>query len=266
MKHLIIILILTLVIACSQNKKIETQRNQQIPDRIKYVSNPNSEDALCISEINKAKKDIAKGKIVFTQSFGFGASELRYEKELRQVCQEYGLEFGKETVGCVEIEGQTQACYGDYMDKIIIEKFGVNFKEALHKKADSLFLVNIQNKIVQYWYCDERPRLPGEEERISDDLPSIKVFDLDIVKDKSDYFGWPFFDLGFIVEKDSTISDFYIRSWVAQIDENEKFKDELYKRAVDYIKNKYPKWLPGKVSGVPVRTDNNVRVCFVKEQ
>lgn len=267
MKHLIIILILISFNACSQNKTSKKMKNQELPDRIVYVNNPNDEDALCISEINRAKKDIVRGKIVFTQSFGFGTSELRYENELRQICKENGLKFDVDLIGCMVFEGQTQGCYGDYMDKIIIEKFGNDFKEKIHRKADSLFLKNVDlnNKVVQYWDCDERPKLPSENERTSDYLTTIKIKDINLEKDESEYGGWPFFDLRFIVEKDSTINGFYVSNYVAHLDKNKKFKSSLFEIAVDYIKKNYPVWIPGEINGIPVRTDNNVRIFFKKE-
>lgn len=232
-----------------------------------YITKPNPIDTTCISEINRAKSDVEDGKVVFTQDYGFLFGEIRYENELRQLCKDNGLLFDFDLISDVVFEGQTQGCYGAYMDKIIADKFGSNFKENLHKKADSLFLLRTdkENIIVQYWDCDERPRLPSEEKRTSDYLPSIKIKELEIIKDESDYGGWPFFDLGFIVEKDSTISSFHNRYWVSHLETNERFKTQLYDIAVDYIKTKYPKWIPGKVLGVPVRTDNNVRIHFVKE-
>tara|TARA_B110000114_G_C14975402_1_gene350267 strand:- start:86 stop:889 length:804 start_codon:yes stop_codon:yes gene_type:complete len=267
MKYLIIILTLILFTTCSQNKTREKVNNKLLPDRIVYVENPNDKDTLCISEIDRAKEDIAKGKIVFTQSFGFGTSELRYENELRQICKEYGLMFDVDLIGCVVFEGQTQGCYGDYMDKIIFEKFGIDFKENIHRQADSLFLKNadLNNKVVQYWDCDERPKLPSENKRISDYLTTFKVKDVNIEKDESEYGGWPFFDLGFIVEKDSTINGFYISNYVAHLDKNEKFKSKLFEIAIDHIKESYPVWIPGKIKGVSVRTDNNVRIFFEKD-
>lgn len=253
--------------ACSQNKTISKMEKQELPDRVVYVSNPNDKDTLCISEIKRAMYDIKNGRTIFTQSAGFLFGDIRYENELRKLCKEKGLVFDFDLIGCVVFEGQTQGCYGDYMDKIIIEKFGINFKENLHKKADSLFLVNanLNNKVVQYWDCDERPKLPSENERTSDYLTTIKVKDINVEKDESEYGGWPFFDLGFIVEKDSTINGFYVSNYVAHLDENKKFKSSLFEIAVDYIKKNYPVWIPGRIDGIPVRTDNNVRIFFEKE-
>lgn len=230
-----------------------------------YITKPNVVDTTCILAINKAKTDIANGKIVFTHDYGFLFGDIRYENELRQLCRKKGLIFDYDLISDVVIEGQTEGCYGAYMDKVIAAKFGSNFKAFLHKKADSLFLLKTtkNNRTVQYWDCDERPRLPKEKKRSTDDLPIIHIDKLAIVE--SDSGSGPFFDLGFIVEKDSTVSNFHIRSWVPRAKTNEKFKPMLYEIAVDYIETKYPKWVPGKVLGVPVRTDNNVRIYFVKD-
>ena len=262
-------IILTLLILTSLTTF--AQENKDVLDyktmMLSYVRNPDSNDTLCRTEIERAKNDLGNGKIVLTQQAGFIFGDLRYENELRRLCIENGFVFEFDMLGCVVFEGQTQGCYGYFMDNFIIEKFGKNFKENLHHKADSLFLVkaNEQNKVVEYWDCDERPRLPNEKKRTTDYLPSIKVKNLEIIKDESEYGGWPFFDLGFIVEKDSTISNFHIRYWVAHLETNEKFKEILFELAVSHMKTEYPKWIPGKVIRIPVRTDNNVRIHFVKE-
>ena len=232
-----------------------------------YILNPEPNDSLCITDINRAKKDLANGKIIFTQEYGFLFGKIRYEKELRTLCKEYGLIFDFEYLDDVGFEGQTQGCYGQYMNKVIYDKFGVHFKDFMHEKADSLYLINVsrQNIVVQYWDCDERPRLPDENERTDDYIPDINVNNIEIEKDTSLYGGWPFFDLGFIVEKDSTINGFYISNFVPHLDKNKKYENELYKIAVEHIKMTHPVWVPGQIKGVPVRTDNNVRVHFIRE-
>jgi hypothetical protein len=72
--------------------------------------------------------------------------------------------------------------YGYYMDKALIERYGLGFKEKLYKEADSLYLskVNSRRKYVMYWDCDERPRLPREKKRTSDELPTIKTSEISI--------------------------------------------------------------------------------------
>lgn len=41
-------------------------------ERTLYVYSPNPEDKLCISAVEKAKKDVSNRKIVFTQRAGLG--------------------------------------------------------------------------------------------------------------------------------------------------------------------------------------------------
>ena len=106
-----------------------------------YVLNPDSNDSLCINNIKRAKEDISKGKIVFTQQVGFLFGHLRYEAELKLLCKEEGLYYEVDLITDVIFEGQTQGCYGYYMDNIIKEKYGDDFKSKLHKKADSLSLI-----------------------------------------------------------------------------------------------------------------------------
>jgi len=268
MKNLLFLLTFIFLVACSQLKLSNKTANSSLPERIGYVSHPNRNDKLCLSEIKRAKKDISKGKIVFCKKAGILFGGIRYESELKELCKQHGLVFDFDMISDVVFEGETQGCYGDYMDKIIIEKYRPGFKENLIKKADSLLLVRTtsENKTIQYWDCDERPRLPNETKRTSDELPDIRISDPDIKEAKGEFGGWPFFDLGFKVEKDSTITGFYVRYYASQTDENKRFKDRLFTLAVDYLKKNYPVWVPGKIKGVPVRTNNNVRLYFVKNE
>lgn len=261
MKNLMLIFF-TLII-CTYNQICA----QNLPEHIQYVIDPNPNDSTCISGIQKAKNDISQGKIVLTETVGLNGV-IRYQKELIELCRLNGIEFRFIPAECIYREGQTEGCYSDYMEKVIIDKFGLGFKEELHKKADSLFLIvtESENNIIQYYDCDERPRLPYEIERLDDFIPEIIISKPNIKEKKGDDGGWPFFDIGFIVEKDSTISGFYSNHFVAQLQVNEALKKELYLIAIKHIKETYPLWVPGKINGAPVRTDNNVRVYFTKKE
>lgn len=268
-----LLIILTVFCSCSDQKKetnfekedTELIKDEPIFNPVAYVANPAPIDEWCISDINKAKAEIEKNGVVFTQAIGFGFGHERYEDELIKLCEEKGLKYKTDLIGCVVIDGQTQGCYGAYMDKVLIDKYGKNFKKEMRTKADSLFLENaIKNNIaVYYGDCDERPKLPNRTNRYG--IPSLNVSNIDIKEDKSDYGGWPFFDVGFIVERDSTISNIHINSFVASLESNEKYKDQLFELVTENIKTKYPNWVPGVVNGVQVRTDNNVRIYTVRE-
>jgi len=126
---------------------------------------------------------------VSTQNYGFLFGDLRYEKEILKLCNEKGMEFKFDHIGCVIYEGQTQGCYGIFMDKIIMDKYGYNFKDSLHNVADSLFSLRVsrENLIVEYWDCDERARLPNNKKRSNDYLPGIKITSLDLRKEEGKY-------------------------------------------------------------------------------
>jgi len=274
MKNIVTILILLITLcSCSNKKKEQTMEktneelieNERIFNPVTYVANPEKTDELCISDINKAKADILKNGVVFTQAVGFGFGHKRYEDELKKLCKEKGLKYEIDLTGCVVMDGQTQGCYGAYMDKTLIEKYGENFKKEMHEKADNLFLKNaIENNIaVYYGDCDERPKLPNRNSRY--EIRSLTVTNIDIQEDKSDYGGWPFFDVGFTVEKDSTISNIHINSWVANLESNEKYKVQLFQLVTKKLKKDYPTWIPGRINGIQVRTDNNVRIYIERK-
>jgi hypothetical protein len=272
MKQTFIILIsLVLFNSCLENKKELNDENDVSDlekefeqfDPIAYVSNPAKTDELCISEIEKAKTDIKKEGIVFTQVVGFLFGHNRYENELKELCKQKGLKYDIDLIGCVVFEGQTQGCYGAYMDKALSEKYGSNFKENMHQKADSLFLVNAIDRTVYYGDLDNRPRLPSENKRNSDDLGYVYFENSEIKIESNKWNDLPFMDIGFIVHKDSTISNFNVSNFVAK--GNNKFKTDLFNLAVNKIKTEYPIWIPGSIKGILLESDNNIRIHFRKK-
>ena len=251
--------------------KIYSQHNEKLPELhelpgiVQYVLQPDSTDYLCHYEIELAKRDIEQGKVLFGHLLG---SVIRYEEEIQELCEQYGMTFDYVLFDGIITTLQKEPCYLAYMDKFIIEKFGLNFKETLSKSADSLYVARVilEDKIVQYWDCDEMPRLPGESRRTqelnTDTLISFPPVHRDSINEYM-FSWWPYFDIGFIVEKDSTISNIYARGFAPFSEENIPCEEELYRIAVAYLTSKYPTWIPGKLEGVPVRTDNNVRI-FLK--
>lgn len=267
MKYIILFLILFSTFACGNQNTANKKVGQKLPEMVAYVNNPRPNDSLCMADIERAKKDIQQGGLVFTINSLLPSREKRFEEELKDYCQKLGLHFTYTSEHCVVIPNNTSWCYEAYMDKVIYEKFGANFKRELLRKADSLFLQNVKayNLVVDYWDCDERPRLPQETQRDYEGLPDIKVSGL-AIKESTGMFGdWPFFDINFIIAKDSTISTFQTDNFVEADPANKPLKDTLFALAVDHIKKNYPKWVPGKIKGMPVKTRNNVRISIVKE-
>lgn len=262
------------MISCSDPKKsnknvIDKQTGEQkleyqISERLSYVMNPELTDSLCKSDILRAKSDISAGKLIYVQEAGLGFGFKRYETDLKKLCKEQGLEYEVDLIGCVVFEGQTQGCYGAFMDKTLIDKFGSDFKENLNRKADSLFLIRIiEEQIpIHSWDCDEKPKPILVNKKYLEttlDIPNLNLKRTEIAKT------WPAIDLSFIIEKDGTISKFYSDNYIPNLKHNEKFKSQLYNIAVKYVQDNYPNWETGKIRGTSVKTDHNLRITFIGE-
>jgi len=240
-------------------KNKEIQSDQPENQLVKYIQKPADKDSMCIKDIEKAKEDVSNGKIVFCYPMGFGSHDLRQERQLRELCIKNNLVFEYELFSDVIYDGQTQGCYGAYMDKTIASKFGIDFKQKLLKQADSILLA--KNDTIVYYKCDKRPQIPGKNdyettlvaklpEKLSKQLKADKEGDL------------PFMDIGFYIDKSGKASGYFLNYFMdADNKSNRKFKDELFKIGVEQLKEiKY--WETGEVGGQKVNTENNVRVYF----
>lgn len=263
-KNIIVLFFAIFLSNCGQQSPQEEDLLLTPPDSSEiqlsdYIQKPEPTDSMCIKDIQKAKNDVSKGRIVFCMPSGFFNFQLRHEKYIRQLCEKNKIIFHFEMFSDVIITGQTQGCYGSYMDKIISEKFGANFKEQLLAEADNLLLAS--NDTVVYYLCDKRPQIPGKEDyettlevSVSDKLRKLL---------KADKEGnLPFMDIGFYIDKSGNASGYFLNFFMdADNKSNQKLEDELYKIAVDQLKE-IKHWDAGIVKGQKVITENNVRVYF----
>lgn len=264
MRSIIIYILIIFLFACGQ-KNLKGQDLSIIQLDISeiqlsnYIEKPTVTDSMCIEDIKRAKKNISIGRTVFCMPMGFGTSELRQEKEIQQLCKENGLVFEYEIFSDVIITGQTQGCYGAYMDKVIEDKFGKEFKEHLLIKADSILLAS--NDTIKYYLCDKRPQIPGKNEY--ETTLEAKVPEKLRKQLKADKEGHlPFMDIGFYIDKSGNASGYCLHFYMyANRKSNRKFKDELFKIAVAQL-NEIKRWETGIVRGQKVITDYNVRVYF----
>ena len=255
MKIHLLLVGLSILSGCSQHPYDSDQL-------VNYVKSPASSDKLCIDEIDRAKVDIENGKIVLTQPAGFLFGFIRYEDELAQLSNQYGLEFDFDLLSCIEIDGQTQGCYGATMENEIIERFGPNFSEQLHERADSIFLSNVlaNDRSVDSWNCDEEAML------LADFKQTLYISELSIKKGTATYGrGWPFMDLEFVIELDSSIGNFKYSNFVSQDSANSSYEHQLFLLGSNHLIQEYPTWVPGRIKSQPVRTNKSVRIFFAKE-
>lgn len=228
-----------------------------------YINKPKKKDTTCISEINEAKKDIENGKIVFCSPVGFLFGMLRFEDELKEVVESYGLEFKIDLISDVEFEGQTQGCYGAYMTQHIENKFGENFREKVYNKADSLYVARVisRNKIVDYSDCDISPRLLGEKTERS----FTKTLFIDSLQIPIDCSETILMDIDFIIELDSTTNSYSVSNKVLGAKKNEKYYKDLLEFSILELR-KIDNWCPGQLKNSNVRTRQNARIYITKRR
>ena len=239
-----------------------TACNRQVSSIEKYIENPRKSDSLCIEDIERAKKMVENGEIIFCYPMYFGSSELRQEKQLRLLCEQYKLIFDYELFGCVVIERQTQGCFGAYMDKVIVDKFGADFKQKLLAQADSIMIA--VNDTVPYYLCDKKPKIHGVIDKHESEYLMASVVPEELRKQlKTDNDGKSsFMDIGFYIDKDGNTSGYFINNFYdANNKSNQLFKDDLFNIAVTQLKQ-VERWEPGIVNNQKVITENNVRVFF----
>lgn len=225
----------------------------------KYIQKPANTDSMCIEDIERAKNDVLKGRIVFCMPMGLGTFQLRQEEQIRQLCTKNNIVFNYEMFSDVIISGQTQGCYCAYMDKVIEDKFGKGFKEKMLQKADSILLAS--NDTVEYFLCDKRPQIPGRDDY--ETTLEAKVPEKLRKQLKADKEGdFPFMDIGFYIDKSGNASGYFLNNFMdADNKSNQKYKDELFKIGVEQLKE-IKHWETGMVHEQKVNTENNVRVYF----
>ncbi|MEO6722201.1 MAG: hypothetical protein ABIN67_17675 [Ferruginibacter sp.] len=230
----------------------------------KYIDDPCSSDSLCTSEIEIAKRKVKSGTIAVCMPMSLGTNDLRQETQIRELCRINKLSFEFELFSCIVNQGQTPGCYGLYMDKIIAEKFGINFKQDLLKMADSLLVAS--NPTVYYSRCDTLPRLPNKEDIFESTEMEVSINSQLFKQLKPNTYGYyPGVDIGFYIDTMGIPTGYFISQFfVYEIESNRKFKNELCKIAINHVKQ-YKLWKPGIINGRKVKTEYNVRISFTSK-
>jgi hypothetical protein len=225
---------------------------------LKYIENPCPNDSACKEDILKAKADVEAGKIKFLMPLSLGTYEPRQKQQLKRLCDSIGLVFDYELFSCVGQSGQTQGCYGLYMDKILALRFDSNFKESLLVKADTLFTET--NPTIYFTECDSLPRLLDNFEVLTDVSITIDKNLLNKLK-KCSYGDYPQVDVGFYIDILGNTSGYFVSQFNDCGKSDYKYKKQLSKLAIDYLKT-LNKWIPGSILNKKVKTQFNTRVHF----
>ena len=132
--YILYLVILFFTISCkeSSDNKVTTNRPEVIklgPVKTdsKYLLNPPKSDTLCISDVERAKRDIDKYGKLFIRTICFGCDAKPFQAEIEEVLKKKKIKEVIEDIGCVVFEGQTQGCYSDFIILKMKELYGENY-------------------------------------------------------------------------------------------------------------------------------------------
>ncbi|NOS90818.1 MAG: hypothetical protein HOP30_02745 [Cyclobacteriaceae bacterium] len=235
--------------------------------RFAYLKKVSPTDTICLNDIKRAIRDSSGDSALFVFNVDGFSTMLRYENELAQICKSNQLKFKLDIGTDIGYVDQTTGCYQDYLDLILFEKYGKNFKPDLHKEANDLYLANHLLDTISSWDCDIRPRCLSANTHTSIsivvDLP-IKAHRKEWVVDKKPMFAvyHPFMDLSVVIDKDGNTSGYQLVDFIPARRQNKKYKEQLLAIAIQEIKNKYYKWKPAEINGVLLNTTHVMRLEF----
>jgi len=239
--------------------------NSNTIDRYSYYQ---EKDTFCLGQINKAKEEIKDDSLVLCIHPRW---PFRQEKEFIELLISHGIKY-KDLGPPPDVLPIDRNCYRETMDYYIQKRFGRSFIDRLMKEADTLMVRNNRSTFFVYYECDEEPYLPNYSSDYNNMMTS--EVNIPIKKDRKE---WktsdgenmfavyrPFMDIGFYIDTTGKISNFHLNFFNPELDWNKKFKDQLFKLAIEKIKQDSI-WVPGKILGFKVRTDNNVRIHFERK-
>ena len=145
-----ILFLIIFIASCRQQNK-----------KVSRFDNISKSDTTCLKELEKAKKDFNKGKLIYCNYTQF--PRLRCENEMAQLLKKYNISFENEYASDVIIEGQTDGCYCDFMQEQIETQHGKKFIDSLLYIADSIFISKNLDKTYDYSGWDKPPVFPGDK-------------------------------------------------------------------------------------------------------
>lgn len=239
--------------------------NSKLLDRYSYYI---EKDSVCLKQINQAKAQIEQNELVFCFHPPW---PFRQEKEFIKLLKRVDISY-KDLGPPPDVYPIERNCYRETMNYYINKKFGTDFITNLLMKADTLMVNNSRADFFKYYACDVRPHIPGDRPRQNDNMTTY--VDLPVKKNRKEWTTSkgekmfavyrPFIDIRFDIDTTGEISNFSLTFFNPQLKWNKQFRDKLFELGVAKIKEN-PIWIPGKILGIEVRTDNNVRMTFEQE-
>jgi hypothetical protein len=236
-----IILSLLILTSCSHIQNQVTDHNE---------SPEESDREFCNDERQEAKENLKTGCVYYVINLSIGGWFPRYEKELEQVLKSYNVELEIYPVSCVV--PNDGYCYKQFMDSVLISRYGSDFSNMINQKADSLFASKRHEKIYSDWEVDEQPFISETIINETGD-PFIDLLNsaLDTTSEfryVSNCIGFSHFIIEYTVDSLGKSSNCIVVEEEFINNENEVTKDRLRKELINKV-NSMTIWTPGLLLG-----------------
>jgi hypothetical protein len=224
--------------------------------------NVSKTDTTCLKELELAKADIKNGKLVYCHNAGSMLyQKLRGENHMISLLKKYNISYSNITTSDVIYEGQTQNCYGDYMEEQIKNKYGTFFLDSLLAISDSLCAFS-NHDTLHYSQCDTWPRYPSENldeefsKKIQEQFNHLVTYPKGYIKKENQEI-CSFVDVSFVVDKTGKTSN--IGFWfMFDHKENQKLEKHFEEIIKPLILD--TTWQPATVRKRKVTSDMNIRI------
>lgn len=252
MKIKYILLILHLNFCFAQN----IGNLEQLPVNT-LIGNINTNDSICLKEIERAKKDVNINFLKYTLT----PIDINYDKRgtitiLEKLLQKHqiNIDFRGSYLAKQDV---TLFCYSKYMSKIIEQRFGENFIKENIKKADSLYVIENPNIIFingdvfdkNLFYPNAKSIKSQYDDCQNDFYKNLKL-PKDFIKSNNNKFCIYSYAI-FTVLKNKKITDISIETTFTN-PSNEKQAAFIEKKLIQFIKK--TKWIPKKKYGIDVNS------------
>jgi hypothetical protein len=252
--------LVVLLIACKNSSQKDEFRNVPLTD------------TTCINAINKAKADIANGKVYYCHGHKIlYISGLRSHPELDSLLQTFDINTDIAYSDILSTDkvynGQTQGCYCDYMRYFIDKKYGRDFIDSLISISDSIFLVNNINDTLYSPSWDTKPNYPHSQDTVDlrdfsetfqEDIDSILVYPKGYKKRLNSLMN-AYVDVNFVVDKsgEATINGFDFKF---DLEDNLMYKKYFEKIILENFRKSG--WTPATIRNTPVISELPLRIYF----
>jgi hypothetical protein len=156
-----------------------------------------------------------------------------------------------------------QNCYEETMNFLILDKYGKNFIKHLYRKADSLYIIENNEKIFDYYDFDTIVRYSksktyeNQNEDIKKDIKKyIKYPKVYINKEKINK---SYSSISFIINKTGQI-DIESITTVMNSDENKKFTSYFEEQIINFVKKS--RWNPIVIYGISLSSRMSIYFSY----